>query len=106
LIAAFRLAFTNAFLEGVNMREQTVTLPELALVAGTRVVLGAGLGLLLAGSLSHGQRWTVGWTLVAIGALTTIPLAVEVLGKRTPPPAEEPRGAIASTKAVRVPAQA
>ena len=30
------------------MREHRVTLPELVLVAGTRVVLGPGLGLLLA----------------------------------------------------------
>jgi len=62
------------------MRETRITLPELALIAGTRAALGAGLGLLLADRLSDEQRKGVGWTLVAIGAITTIPLAFEVLG--------------------------
>jgi len=50
-------------------------LPELGLVAATRGMLGAGIGLLLARKLSDNRRKGVGWTLVAIGALTTIPLA-------------------------------
>jgi hypothetical protein len=62
------------------MRETQITLPELALVAGTRVALGAGLGLLLADCCSREQRRAVGWTLFLIGAVTTIPLAFEVLG--------------------------
>jgi hypothetical protein len=44
------------------------------------VVLGAGIGLLLADRLSEDQRRAVGWTLLLIGALTTVPLAFEVLG--------------------------
>jgi hypothetical protein len=56
-------------------------MPELALVAGTRAALGAGLGLLLAGRLREGSRRAVGWTLVAVGALSTIPLALEILGR-------------------------
>jgi hypothetical protein len=63
------------------MRETRVTLPELALIGGTRAVLGAGLGLLLADRLpDEGQRRAVGWTLFLVGALSTIPLAFEVLG--------------------------
>ena len=57
-------------------------LPELGLVAGTRGLLGAGLGLLLSDKLSDDRRRTVGWTLVAIGALTTIPLAMIVFSRR------------------------
>jgi hypothetical protein len=57
-------------------------LPELGLIAGTRGMLGAGLGLLLADKLDDRQRKGVGWTLVAIGALTTIPLAMIVFGNR------------------------
>jgi len=57
-------------------------LPELGLVAGTRGMLGAGIGLLLADKLSDAQRKSVGWTLVAIGALTTIPLAMIVFSHR------------------------
>ena len=50
-------------------------LPELGLIAATRGILGAGIGLLLAHKLSANRRKGVGWTLVTIGALTTIPLA-------------------------------
>ena len=57
-------------------------LPELGLIAGTRGMLGAGIGLLLADKLDDQQRKGVGWTLVAIGALTTIPLAMIVFGRR------------------------
>ena len=62
------------------MRETQVTLPELALIAGTRVALGAGLGLLLANRLSEDQRRAAGGALLLVGAVTTVPLAVEVLG--------------------------
>jgi len=62
------------------MRETRISLPELALIAGTRAALGAGLGLLLADRFDEDQRKAVGWTLLLIGALTTIPLAIEVLG--------------------------
>jgi hypothetical protein len=58
-----------------------ITLPELALIAGTRAALGAGIGLLLSTRLTEAQRKAVGWTLVAVGALTTIPLAAGVLGR-------------------------
>jgi len=62
------------------MRETRITLPELALIAGTRAMLGAGVGLLLADRLSDAQRKAAGWTLLLVGALTTVPLAFEVLG--------------------------
>ncbi len=66
------------------MRRAQVTAPELILIAGTRVALGAGLGLLLSGRLPPSQRRAVGWTLSLFGALTTIPLAVEVLSRFLP----------------------
>ena len=59
-----------------------LTLPEIGLIAATRGLLGAGIALLFADKLSAEQRKTVGWTLVGVGALTTIPLALAVLGKR------------------------
>jgi hypothetical protein len=62
------------------MRETRITLPELALIAGTRAALGAGLGLLLADRLPREQRRAAGWSLFLIGALSTIPLAFEVFG--------------------------
>ena len=61
------------------MNAKWVTIPELALIAGTRVALGAGIGLLLGDRLSGEQRRAVGWTLLAVGTITTVPLAAEVL---------------------------
>ena len=63
------------------MRDTHITLPELVLIAGTRAVLGIGLGLLLADRLSQEQRRAVGWSLFLVGALSTIPLALEVFGE-------------------------
>ncbi len=74
------------------MREAHVSLPELALIAGTRAALGAGLGLLLADRLSDGERRAVGWTLVAVGVVSTIPLATEVLGSLAAPSTAVGRG--------------
>ena len=64
------------------MDARLVTLPELFLIAGTRGLLGAGIGLLLSNRLSEDQRRAVGWTLLGIGAITTIPLAAQVMGRR------------------------
>jgi hypothetical protein len=60
-----------------------VTVPELALIAGTRGMLGAGIGLLVAGRLSDDRRRIIGRTLLAIGAATTVPLLAEVIRRRT-----------------------
>jgi hypothetical protein len=64
------------------MKTVSLTLPEIALLAGTRAALGAGMGLLLADKLNVEQRQAVGWTLFAVGLVTTIPLVAEVYGKR------------------------
>ena len=64
------------------MKTVTLTLPEIGLLAGTRAALGAGVGLLLGERLGREQRQAVGWTLLVIGLITTIPLALEVFGKR------------------------
>lgn len=63
------------------MKEQRISLPEIVLIAGTRVALGVGLGLLLANQLDERQRQAAGWALFLVGALTTIPLAAEVLAQ-------------------------
>jgi hypothetical protein len=66
------------------MRETRISLPELVLIAGTRAAAGCGLGLLLADRLHAEQRRAIGWTLLLFGALSTIPLAFEVLGGSRP----------------------
>ena len=67
------------------MIRRTLSLPELAMIAGTRAILGAGVGLLLADRLNKDQRRAVGWTLLGIGVLTTIPLAANVLSRTQSP---------------------
>jgi hypothetical protein len=57
-------------------------LPELAMVVGTRAMLGAGVALLLADKVSGSTRKSLGWALVGIGVLTTVPAAMLVLGRR------------------------
>lgn len=63
------------------MRERSLTIPEIALIAGTRVALGIGLGLLMSEKLSRDARKGAGWALVAVGALSTIPIVAGVLSK-------------------------
>ncbi len=70
------------FFEEIVMRNVELNLPQLAMIAGTRGLLGAGLGLLIADRIPKERRQAVGWTLVAVGALTTIPLAMQVLQKK------------------------
>ena len=63
------------------MKTVALSIPELFLLIGTRVLLGAGVALLIAKRLTDQQRVTAGTVLAGIGLLTTVPLAFEVLGK-------------------------
>jgi hypothetical protein len=60
------------------MRQTVLTIPELALVVGTRAAAGLGLGLLLADHVPAPVRRPIGWTLVLVGLLSTYPLAINV----------------------------
>jgi hypothetical protein len=64
------------------MQETRISIPELALIAGTRAALGAGAALLLGDMLTKEQKKAVGWTLFLVGAVTTIPLLADVIGRR------------------------
>jgi hypothetical protein len=55
-----------------------VDLPEIGIMAGTRRMLGAGAGLLLADNVRKHRRG-LGWTLLSIGTLTTIPFERKVI---------------------------
>lgn len=65
-----------------SMSERQLDLSDIILLAATRGMLGAGIGLLLAGKLSNEVRRAVGRTLVLVGAVTTIPLALRIFGHR------------------------
>ncbi len=64
------------------MKSTEITLPELALIAGTRGMLGAGAALLISSKLNNDQRKAIGWTLFLVGLISTLPLAINVLSKR------------------------
>ena len=64
------------------MKTHTLTVPEIGLIGGTRAALGAGVALLLADRLSRDQRRAIGWTLLAVGVITTFPLVLNVLSDR------------------------
>jgi hypothetical protein len=64
--------------------EKRLNLSDIILIAMTRGMLGAGIGLLAAGKLTDDQRRAVGRTLVLVGAVTTIPLVWRVFGQRGP----------------------
>jgi hypothetical protein len=75
------------------MREPKLTMPELMFVVGTRAMLAAGVALLVAGRLNDKQRRLIGTTLVALGAVTTVPALMAVLGTkdRAVPEKADPR---------------
>jgi EamA domain-containing membrane protein RarD len=64
------------------MKEIRLSIPELALIASTRAALGAGAALLLGDSLTRDQKKAVGWTLLLVGVVTTVPLLANVIAKR------------------------
>jgi len=64
------------------MKKAALTLPEIMLIAGTRVMLGVGAGLLLADIIREDKKKKVGWSLFLVGAISTIPLALDVFSKR------------------------
>ncbi len=64
-------------------RTQTqIRFSVLALIGGTRALLGGGIGLLLGDRLRDEQKRAVGWTLFIVGAITTVPLVFEVMRRR------------------------
>ena len=64
-------------------KERKLIIPQIMLIAGTRLALGIGIGLLIADWLTPDQRVGAGWALVTVGVLTTIPLLLEVFEKKT-----------------------
>lgn len=64
------------------MKSFEVVLPELAFIAATRGLAGVGIGLLVSEQLKPETRKVVGLTLLGIGALTTVPIAMSLFGRR------------------------
>ena len=67
----------------MNLSEKkSITVPEIAAIAVTRVAIGFGAGLLLGGKFRRESRRTLGWVLLLSGLASTIPIAMHVLGKK------------------------
>lgn len=64
------------------MNNLVLNFPTFGFVVATRAALGVGIGLLLSDRLPAERRRTLGLTLVAIGAATTLPAAVAVIRGR------------------------
>ena len=63
------------------MKRVDLSLPEFAFVVATRAALAAGIALLAGEKLSGCHRRRVGRTLLAIGAITTIPAGYLLFGR-------------------------
>ena len=66
------------------INEKRLNVYDNMLIARTRGMLGAGIGLLAAGKLNDERRRAIGRTRVLVGAVTTVPLVWRVFGQRTP----------------------
>ena len=55
------------------MREIVLSPPKFGFIVATRAALALGIGLLVSRRLEHAKRRNIGTSLVAVGALATIP---------------------------------
>ena len=62
------------------MKRIDLSIPQFAFVIATRAALGAGIGLLLSQRLPRKSLRALGLTLVALGALTTVPALITIRG--------------------------
>jgi hypothetical protein len=65
----------------MTLTKRAISIPEVMLIAGTRVALGAGVGLLISDWLNRDQRQAAGWALLGVGVLSTVPIVKGLLGK-------------------------
>jgi hypothetical protein len=72
------------------MRQTTLSIPEIGVIGATRGMAGAGAALLLSERIPERRRKMIGWPLFLVGALSTIPLVMDVLRKSKPDGAAEP----------------
>jgi hypothetical protein len=61
------------------MRTINASIPELLFVAATRGLGGIGIGLLVSKFFYPEERRRIGLTLLAVGAVTTLPIAARIL---------------------------
>jgi hypothetical protein len=72
----------SSFIQKEQMTERNIALPDMILWTGTRVALGTGIGMLISRGLSKDAKKATGLALTVVGGLTTIPLAISIMGKK------------------------
>jgi hypothetical protein len=68
--------------QGGGMIERNISLPEMILWTGTRIALGAGIGMLISRGLGKDAMKAAGLALTIVGGFTTFPLAISIIGKK------------------------
>ena len=63
------------------MKKLDLSTREFAFAVATRVAFGVGIGLLTGGRMRRATRLRLGTALIALGALTTVPVAMIVIGR-------------------------
>jgi len=56
------------------MKRFELNVPTFGFAVATRAMIGAGLGLLLSDRIARKRRRTIGFTLLGIGAASTVPI--------------------------------
>ena len=64
------------------MKQVILPFEEIEAIAATRFIFGLGVALLIGQCLANQTRRRLGWTLLAIGALSTPPLIYDVYQRR------------------------
>ena len=65
-----------------HSKAKSLTIPEIALIASTRGMIGFGAGLLLANKIRREKRKFVGWSLFLSGLASTVPIAMRLFRKK------------------------
>ena len=65
-----------------ELKMKSLSLPEIAIFAATRGVIGLGAGLLLADKFRQPNRKTLGWSLLLSGIASTVPIAMHLRKKK------------------------
>jgi hypothetical protein len=76
---------TSVFGHGAIVSSRGFHIPKMLLWTGTRVALGAGIGMLISRGLSKDVMKAAGLALTVVGGFTTIPLAISIMGKKNLP---------------------
>ncbi len=74
------------------MKQITLRGPDLMLLVGTRMVLGVGVGLLVATRLDERARRSAGIALLVVGVLTTVPILMNARAGAEPRTGSEAAG--------------